>query len=72
MTQCATPLFWCHQLPGHWLTVHKGQLVMWPAEENGWEKRAPYRGHWKSLIQASPAGVRGAQLTTGWPGGGAS
>lgn len=60
----ATKLYFSRGAPLHWIAEDEGVLVMWPAEDNGWEHRRPYRGHRRGLEEVQAYNAHG----TGWPG----
>ena len=58
-------LFWTPQLPEHWIAcTNEDDWVMFPATENGWNARLPYRGHLVSLRPCDPATVKLAKMSS--------
>jgi len=57
-------LYWTPQLPNVWIAREVGEYVMWPAKDNGWNARQPYKGGMEALRSAAPIMAFG----TGWPG----
>jgi hypothetical protein len=50
MSPKTAELFWAPSLPNHWIAFSSDRLwVMFPATDNGWEKRVPYSGPLSAL-----------------------